>query len=326
MSGFQVFISYAHEDSVSAQRLYKDLKNAGLNPWLDNRSLLPGQRWESKIREAMGSSRYFIALLSRNSVEKKGYVQKELDAALDVLDEIHKSDVYVIPVRLDDTVINDKKLGRIQFVDLFPDWNYGVENVIKAIKSGAAPLTASTKHAMRAAQIGLGVLVIISAIVIFSSNTNFVANLWIPAALIGVERIINGTFSAGKGRRFPLVLGILILALSMISLAAMNLSIPAFALDISGFAITIDGVGRIYFGKVNKTTNRRPRMFSIIIGTLEILMFLVLVLIPFNQSPSYSQVAELLRTTNTVSLITLVMVGVQMIVAGAAGRRLTIAR
>src|SRR5690349_25059652 len=99
-----------HMKIVQAQRLYKDLKNTGLNPWLDEQSLLPGQRWESQIKEAMGKSRYFITVLSRNSVVKKGYVQKEIKAALDILEEVQKSDVYVIPVRIDEIEIADKKL------------------------------------------------------------------------------------------------------------------------------------------------------------------------------------------------------------------------
>ena len=40
-----VFISYAREDSDAAKRLKKDLKDAGLNPWLDKEELLPGQNW-----------------------------------------------------------------------------------------------------------------------------------------------------------------------------------------------------------------------------------------------------------------------------------------
>jgi hypothetical protein len=36
-----VFISYASEDFQQADRLYKDLRNAGLNPWLNKYNLLP---------------------------------------------------------------------------------------------------------------------------------------------------------------------------------------------------------------------------------------------------------------------------------------------
>jgi hypothetical protein len=41
-------------------------------------------------------------LLSSNSGEKIGYVQKELKEALEVLDEFPQSKRWLIPVRIDD--------------------------------------------------------------------------------------------------------------------------------------------------------------------------------------------------------------------------------
>jgi hypothetical protein len=79
-----VFISYAREDSDAARRVYNDLRVAGLNPWLDKESLLPGQSWENEIRKAIKKSRYFIALFSSRSVGKRGFVQKEFKFALAV--------------------------------------------------------------------------------------------------------------------------------------------------------------------------------------------------------------------------------------------------
>jgi hypothetical protein len=45
---------------------------AGLDPWLDTQSLLGGQNWKIAIKDAIKNSRYFIPLLSSNSVEKVG--------------------------------------------------------------------------------------------------------------------------------------------------------------------------------------------------------------------------------------------------------------
>lgn len=116
-----------------ARRLYRDLRSAGLTPWLDRESLLPGQNWKSEIRKAIYDSRYFIALLSSNSVEKRGYVQKELKEALDVLGEYPKSAIYVIPVRLDNCKVDDERLADIHHADLFPDWENGIGKILKAI-------------------------------------------------------------------------------------------------------------------------------------------------------------------------------------------------
>jgi hypothetical protein len=38
----------------------------------------------------------FLALLSQNSVTKRGYVQKELSEALDILDEFPSSEIFII--------------------------------------------------------------------------------------------------------------------------------------------------------------------------------------------------------------------------------------
>jgi len=73
----RIFISYAREDSEAAFRLYEDLKRAGLRPWLDKEDLLPGQTWDLEIRRAVKKSKYFIALFSSTSVQKRGYVHKE---------------------------------------------------------------------------------------------------------------------------------------------------------------------------------------------------------------------------------------------------------
>src|SRR3972149_2207189 len=73
-----VFINYAREDREVARRLYNELKAAGAEPWFDEESLLPGQNWRTVIKSAIANNRYFISLLSSNSVNKKGVVQAEM--------------------------------------------------------------------------------------------------------------------------------------------------------------------------------------------------------------------------------------------------------
>jgi len=40
----KVFISYASDNSDKARRLYNDLTEAGIDPWLDRESILPGRK------------------------------------------------------------------------------------------------------------------------------------------------------------------------------------------------------------------------------------------------------------------------------------------
>ena len=134
-----VFISYAREDSDAAKRLAKDLKEAGLNPWLDKEELLPGQNWENQIEDAISKSRYFIPLFSKISVAKIGYVQSEFKFALDVLKRYPPNKIFYIPVRLDDCEIPYKELKPIHHADLFPInddniWKEGVNQILRAMR------------------------------------------------------------------------------------------------------------------------------------------------------------------------------------------------
>jgi tetratricopeptide (TPR) repeat protein len=132
-----VFISYAREDYNAAKRLRKDLKNVGLNPWLDKEELLPGQNWQEQIEDAISRSRYFIPLFSKTSVEKIGYVHSEFKFALDVLKRYPPNKIFYIPVRLDDCEIPYRELKSIHRADLFPDddsvWKDGVNHILRAI-------------------------------------------------------------------------------------------------------------------------------------------------------------------------------------------------
>jgi hypothetical protein len=105
-----------------------------LKPWIDKESLLPGQKWKVAISNAIRDSRFFVALLSSNSVNKKGYGQKELKEALDILDEYPESQVYLIPIRLDNCQVSDSRLRQIQYVDLFPDWDKGLSKILDTIQ------------------------------------------------------------------------------------------------------------------------------------------------------------------------------------------------
>ena len=132
----KVFISYAREDESAARTLFEDLKRAGLDPWFDKEFLLPGQKWQLALQEAIRESRYFLALLSTRSVTKRGVVQKEIREALDVLNEFPEGDVFLVPVRLDDCRPPYQILHDLQWVDLFPTWDTGLRKLLDAVCAG----------------------------------------------------------------------------------------------------------------------------------------------------------------------------------------------
>jgi hypothetical protein len=128
-----VFLSYAREDSSAAERLYMDLRRSEIDVWMDKKSLLPGHDWEHEIRRAIREARYFLALASKTSVAKRGFVQREMRFALEVLEEVPIDQIYLIPVRLDDCEPPDFRVKAINRVDLFPSYRKGLERLLAAI-------------------------------------------------------------------------------------------------------------------------------------------------------------------------------------------------
>src|SRR3954468_19954620 len=96
-----IFLSYAREDIESARSLYGDLMSAGFAVWIDKVYVGPGYDWKVEIEKAIRISKVFITCLSSRSVNKRGFVQAELQRALEMLDQMPEGDVYLIPVRLD---------------------------------------------------------------------------------------------------------------------------------------------------------------------------------------------------------------------------------
>ena len=112
-----VFISYASEDFRTASKLYNHLIKNDYNPWLDKYKLLPGQTWDIEIQQALRRADFIILLLSNNSVEKRGYVQREFKLALEYIEEKLDTDIYIIPCKIDNCE-TPHKLNKYQWISL----------------------------------------------------------------------------------------------------------------------------------------------------------------------------------------------------------------
>ncbi|MBD3339989.1 MAG: TIR domain-containing protein [Candidatus Lokiarchaeota archaeon] len=140
----KIFLSYAHEDIGMAKRIYQDLINFGLNIWFDTESLEVGQLWENAILDAIEESDYFIAFLSSNSITKKGYVQKELKTALNVVDLLPEDKIYILPVRIDNCSVKNRQLKKHHCINIFPESEY--QNGLQRILQVVSPRTFIVRH------------------------------------------------------------------------------------------------------------------------------------------------------------------------------------
>ena len=140
-----IFLSYARPDSLAATRLFHELTELGWSVWFDRVSLKPGQQWKQEIRGAIKESRYYLALLSRNSLSRKGFVQAELATALEVLRAHPSEDIFIIPVRLEECQPRNELLREIHWVDLFPSWEDGLRRIQETLsRSSGVGLPKST--------------------------------------------------------------------------------------------------------------------------------------------------------------------------------------
>ena len=138
-TGTKVFIAYVQEDVDCAERLYESLRDRGFDPWLDRKKLLPGQNWPRAIQQAIEVSDFFVACLSRKAVAKKGQFQAELRYALDCAARLPLDQTYLIPVRLEPCPVPARISREFQYVDMFPDWEEGLQRVIAAAKRQNKP-------------------------------------------------------------------------------------------------------------------------------------------------------------------------------------------
>jgi len=129
----QIFLSYAREDRGKVEDLYQKLFDSGFKPWMDKKDILPGEKWESCIQKAIRHSDLFLVCLSANSVDKRGWFQKEISQALDIWKEKLESDIYLLPVRLEDCKVPER-LAEFQYVNLFEGDGWAL--LVKAIQVG----------------------------------------------------------------------------------------------------------------------------------------------------------------------------------------------
>src|SRR5262249_23830100 len=133
LQSMKLFLSYSRQNEHAAKQLYSTLKAKGVDVWFDREALLPGQEWEPAIKRALSDSDTVLLLLSSQSVDRRGFFQKEIRLALDVMQTVPAGHIYLLPVRLDDCRVPDS-LATIQYVDLFPRYDDAIAKVLSALE------------------------------------------------------------------------------------------------------------------------------------------------------------------------------------------------
>jgi hypothetical protein len=132
----KVFINYSWQhDTQSAEKIYDMLMAFPdrFDVWMDSKSMEGGLQWRPAIRKAIREADFFIAVLSSGSVVKRGVINQELYEAVDVWKEFPPNQIFLVPARVEECISPFEDLAKMNYVNLFPDWNKGLKKLIATL-------------------------------------------------------------------------------------------------------------------------------------------------------------------------------------------------
>jgi hypothetical protein len=121
---YSAFISYSTKDQDFAERLYADLRQKNVRVWLATEDLKIGDKFRSRINDAIRIHDKLLVVLSEHSV-KSAWVEDEVEAALERERRDHSTVLF--PIRLDDAVMHDTaawadSIRRTRHIGDFTTW------------------------------------------------------------------------------------------------------------------------------------------------------------------------------------------------------------
>jgi len=114
----RVFLSYARSDHLRVGYWFRRLLQEGFLPWMDTKSIVGGLKWDPEIGKAVRECDRFVFFVSRHSRQREGKLRKEVNLALERVEEMLPGKVFFIPARLEDCEL-EESIQEFQRVDLF---------------------------------------------------------------------------------------------------------------------------------------------------------------------------------------------------------------
>jgi formylglycine-generating enzyme required for sulfatase activity len=137
----RVFLCHSSNDKPAVRELYQKLRaEPWIQPWLDEEELFPGMDWNLEIQKAIRETDAIVVCLSKGSITKEGYVQREIKTALDYSDDKPEGMVYIIPIRLEECE-PPQRLSKWQYADYFESQrDRGFERLLVSLRKRAKSL------------------------------------------------------------------------------------------------------------------------------------------------------------------------------------------
>ena len=127
---YHAFISHSSQDKDEAKRLALDLQGRGYSVWFDEWEVLVGHNIVDEVFGAIKQSFFMVGMLSKASIQSR-WVDEELTAAK--TREIEGEQVVILPARIESCEI-PPALSAKRYADFTDSWDYGVEEIIRAIE------------------------------------------------------------------------------------------------------------------------------------------------------------------------------------------------
>lgn len=133
----RAFLCHSSNDKPQVRKLYRKLIGDNIDVWFDEEDLIPGQDWEYEISKAIDNSDAIIICLSKSSVSKEGFVQKEIRFALDKAEEKPEGTIFIIPALLEECEV-PQRLSKRHWAKLYEEKGYRL--LLKALNVRATNL------------------------------------------------------------------------------------------------------------------------------------------------------------------------------------------
>ena len=125
----KVFIIYPHSQKQFVKKLTNDLNQSGINIWLDENELKPGDSIKPKIEKALRESQWVI-LVPTPEDRGSSWVYKEIDLAYE--QEKERSRPFIIPLKMKEGKIPTEFEERM-WADFSNDYETGLKSLLKGI-------------------------------------------------------------------------------------------------------------------------------------------------------------------------------------------------
>jgi hypothetical protein len=124
------FISYSREDKTLQERVVRELRERGVNVWVDIENLIPGTpAWEREIEQSIRNSAGVVVLLSPGSNNSE-WVRREISFA-----EENDKPIFPVHIRGDENDSIPLRLSAHQRVDLRRNIEKGLDYLADTLKN-----------------------------------------------------------------------------------------------------------------------------------------------------------------------------------------------